>query len=74
MSVTGTDGYPPDLQTLVDGVVRANSQSGDKIKFLRRIPIDPMTGKTDWGLRASGDDPKSMTLGRQQRLRRLFEV
>ena len=43
ISVTGTEGYPPDLETLVNGS-RANSQSGAKIKFLRRIPIDPMTG------------------------------
>jgi len=63
ISVTGTDGYPPDLNTLVEGVVRANSQTGAKIKFLRRIPIDPMTGKAEWGLRASGDDPKSTTWG-----------
>jgi general secretion pathway protein G len=63
VSVTGTDGYPPDLQTLVDGVERANSASGAKIKFLRRIPIDPMTGLADWGLHASGDDPKSTTWG-----------
>jgi general secretion pathway protein G len=62
VSATG-EGYPPDLDTLVEGVVRANSQTGDKIKFLRRIPIDPMTGKADWGLRASGDDPKAVTWG-----------
>ena len=63
ISVTGTDGYPPDLETLVQGVVRANSQTSAKIKFLRRIPIDPMTGKAEWGLRASGDDPKSTAWG-----------
>jgi len=62
VSTTG-EGYPPDLDTLVEGVVRANSQTGAKIKFLRKIPIDPMTGKSDWGLRASGDDPKSTTWG-----------
>ena len=54
----GTEGYPPDLQTLVTGVKLGNS--GDKkIVFLRRIPIDPMTGHTDWGLRAIQDDPDS---------------
>ena len=54
----GTEGYPPDLQTLVTGVKLGNS--GDKkIVFLRRIPIDPMTGRTDWGLRAIQDDPDS---------------
>lgn len=63
VSVTGTEGYPPDLETLVEGVVRANSQSGAKIKFLRRIPIDPMTGRAEWGLRASGDSPTARTWG-----------
>lgn len=51
----GSEGYPPDLQTLVDGV----DVGGKKLKFLRRIPIDPMTGGTDWGLRAMQDDPDS---------------
>jgi general secretion pathway protein G len=51
----GSEGYPPDLQTLVDGV----DVGGKKLKFLRRIPIDPMTGGTDWGLRAMQDDPQS---------------
>jgi general secretion pathway protein G len=41
----GSEGYPPDLRTLVDGV----DVGGKKLKFLRRIPIDPMTGSTDWG-------------------------
>jgi len=54
----GTEGYPPDLQTLVTGVKLGNS--GDKkIVFLRKIPIDPMTGRADWGLRAIQDDPDS---------------
>ena len=51
----GSDGYPPDLQTLVDGV----DAGGKKIKFLRRIPIDPMTGNNDWGLHSQQDDPDS---------------
>src|SRR6185312_8266673 len=51
----GSEGYPPDLQTLVDGV----DVGGKKLKFLRRIPIDPMTGNTDWGLRSMQDDPDS---------------
>lgn len=63
VSVTGTEGYPPDLETLVNGVVRANSQSSAKIKFLRRIPIDPMTGQADWGLRAVGDSPTARSWG-----------
>ena len=54
----GTEGYPADLQTLVNGVKLGNS--GDKkIVFLRKIPIDPMTGRADWGLRAVQDDPDS---------------
>jgi len=47
--------YPPDLETLVNGV----DVQSKKVKFLRRIPIDPMTGKADWGLRSMKDDPKS---------------
>ena len=63
ISVTGTEGYPPDLETLVNGVARANSQTGAKIKFLRRIPVDPMTGSTEWGLRSTADTPDSKTWG-----------
>jgi len=53
--------YPPDLQTLVDGV---DIQS-KKVKFLRRIPIDPMTGNTDWGMRSNQDEPDSDSFGGQ---------
>jgi general secretion pathway protein G len=53
--------YPPDLQTLVDGV----DVQGKKVKFLRRIPVDPMTGKNEWGLRAMQDDPTSDSFGGQ---------
>jgi general secretion pathway protein G len=53
--------YPPDLQTLVDGV---DIQS-KKVKFLRRIPIDPMTGKAEWGLHSMQDDPDSDSYGGQ---------
>jgi general secretion pathway protein G len=52
-------GYPPDLQTLVDGV----DVQGKKLRFLRRIPVDPMTGNTDWGLRSNQDDPDSTSWG-----------
>lgn len=45
--------YPPDLETLVDGV----DVQTKKVKFLRKIPVDPMTGQTDWVLRAMKDDP-----------------
>jgi len=48
----GTEGYPPDLDTLVQGV----DIGGKKVKFLRSIPVDPMTGKNEWGLRSSSDD------------------
>jgi general secretion pathway protein G len=61
----GSEGYPPDLQTLVDGVSIVNDQSGRKLKFLRRIPVDPMTGDTDWGLRSYQDRPDSTSWGGQ---------
>jgi len=57
----GTEGYPPDLDTLVKGV----DIGGKKVRFLRRIPIDPMTGKTEWGLRSMQDDPQSTSWGGQ---------
>jgi general secretion pathway protein G len=47
--------YPPDLETLVTGVEIQTK----KMRFLRRIPVDPITGKADWGLRSMKDDPKS---------------
>jgi general secretion pathway protein G len=59
-----TYGYPPDLQTLVDGVPLKGS-ANLKYKFLRRIPIDPMTGKADWGMRSMQDDPDSRSWGGQ---------
>jgi len=55
-------GYPPDLDTLVNGVVLKGASTA-KYKFLRRIPIDPMTGKADWGLRAMQDDTDSHSWG-----------
>jgi len=58
------EGYPPDLETLVDGVSVANDASGRKLKFLRRIPVDPMT-RDEWGLRSYQDDPDSKSWGRQ---------
>jgi len=53
--------YPPDLQTLVDGVEIQTK----KVKFLRAIPKDPMTGDTDWGLRSNQDDADSDSWGGQ---------
>lgn len=57
----GSEGYPPDLETLVKGV----DSQGKKIRFLRRIPVDPMTGKAEWGLRSMQDDPQSSSWGGQ---------
>jgi len=61
----GTDGYPADLDVLVEGVTLVGNATGAKIKFLRRIPIDPMTGTAEWGKRSSQDDPKSNSWGGQ---------
>jgi general secretion pathway protein G len=54
----GSEGYPPDLDTLVKGVQRVGAVER-KLKFLRRIPRDPMTSGADWGLRCYQDDPDS---------------
>jgi general secretion pathway protein G len=51
----GSEGYPPDLDTLVNGV----DVGGKKVRFLRKVPTDPMTGTTEWGLRGMQDDPTS---------------
>lgn len=59
-----TFGYPPDLETLVDGVT-LNGASDAKYKFLRQIPDDPMTGNADWGLRSMQDDRDSQSWGGQ---------
>jgi len=56
-----SEGYPPDLDTLVNGV----DVQGKKVKFLRRVPVDPMTGKAEWGLRSMQDDPKGDSWGGQ---------
>src|SRR5579862_958201 len=61
----GTNGYPESLKQLVDGVKLLQSADGKKIKFLRRIPIDPMTNTFDWGKRSTQDDPKSQSWGGQ---------
>jgi general secretion pathway protein G len=59
----GNEGYPPDLETLVNGVSAANDATGRKLKFLRKIPIDPMTNSADWGKRAYQDRPDSQSWG-----------
>jgi len=51
----GSEGYPPDLETLVEGVNQVG-RLDFKLKFLRRVPIDPMTGKAEWGMRCYQDD------------------
>ena len=61
----GNEGYPPDLETLVEGVPAANDATGRKLKFLRRIPIDPMTKGTDWALRSYQDDADTSHWGGQ---------
>lgn len=62
-------GYPPDLESLVEGVELIATADDDdetrRIKFLRRIPIDPMTGSTDWGMRSYQDRPDARYWGRQ---------
>lgn len=59
----GSEGYPPDLQTLVEGVTAAGDASGRKLKFLRRVPADPMTRSDDWGMRAYQDAPDARSWG-----------
>ncbi len=58
-------GYPESLEALVDGVKGSGQSADTKIKFLRRIPLDPMTNSRDWGLRSMQDDPKSTGWGGQ---------
>src|SRR5271169_2401892 len=57
----GSENYPPDLDTLVKGV----DVAGKKLKFLRKIPIDPMTNSTEWGMHSMQDDPDSDSWGEQ---------
>jgi general secretion pathway protein G len=64
------EGYPKDLDVLVQGVSVANDASGRKLKFLRRIPIDPMTKSTEWGKRSYQDRPDTSSWGGQN----VFEV
>ena len=58
-------GYPPDLETLVEGVTRAGDATQTKLRFLRRIPADPFTGDADWGLRSYQDRPDATSWGGQ---------
>ena len=59
----GTDGWPSDLKSLVEGQAIIGDASGKKIRFLRRIPEDPMTNSFDWGLRSTQDEPDSTSWG-----------
>ena len=61
----GAEGYPPALEVLVDGVPAANDATGRKLKFLRRIPIDPMTHDAEWGLRSYQDEADATRWGGQ---------
>jgi general secretion pathway protein G len=58
----GSDGYPTELEVLVEGV-EIVGQVDKKHKFLRRIPVDPMTGEAEWGLRSYQDEPDSTSWG-----------
>jgi general secretion pathway protein G len=57
----GSEGYPPDLDTLVEGV----DSNGKKIRFLRKLQVDPFTNKSEWGMRSMQDDPTSDSWGGQ---------
>jgi general secretion pathway protein G len=60
----GSEGYPPDLDTLVKGVaVGGSGAAGKNMRFLRRVAKDPMTGRAEWGLRSVQDDPDSTSWG-----------
>ena len=59
----GTDGWPPDLKSLVEGETLIGDVKGKKIRFLRRIPLDPITNSYEWGLRSTQDDPDSSSWG-----------
>ena len=61
MTKVDSQNYPPDLDELVKGV----DVQGKKVKFLRKIPVDPMTGKAEWGMRSMQDDPDSDSYGGQ---------
>ena len=61
----GNENYPVSLQQLVDGVTRNGDATGNKLRFLRRIPIDPITSSTEWGMRAYQDRPDATSWGGQ---------
>ena len=61
----GAEGYPPKIEVLVEGVRANGDASGRKLKFLRRVPIDPMTHSQEWGMRSYQDDSDSTSWGGQ---------
>ena len=61
----GCENYPPSLEILVDGALLVNDATGKRKKFLRRIPVDPITGTTDWGKRSYADAPDAKVWGGQ---------
>jgi general secretion pathway protein G len=60
----GTNNWPESLDVLVEGV-KLPGPDGKKMRFLRRVPVDPFTGKAEWGMRSDQDDPKSQSWGGQ---------
>jgi general secretion pathway protein G len=56
-------GYPPDLETLVEGVEKQGLEGGEEIKFLRKIPLDPMTNSYDWGMKSYQDEADAESWG-----------
>ena len=62
---TNAEGYPPTLEVLVEGVRANGDASGRKLKFLRRVPMDPMTHSAEWGMRSYQDDADSTSWGGQ---------
>jgi general secretion pathway protein G len=61
----GNEGYPPTLEVLVEGVRASGDATDRKLKFLRRIPIDPLTGTKEWGMRSYQDRPDARSWGGQ---------
>lgn len=62
---TTAEGYPPTLDVLVEGVPAANDSTGKKLRYLRKIPFDPLTKNTEWGLRSTRDRPDAKSWGGQ---------
>jgi general secretion pathway protein G len=60
LNVSNEEGYPEELKWLVEGVDTGASAAEERIKYLRRLPVDPMTGKAEWGTRSSRDRPDSL--------------